>query len=811
MIRHYLKISLRNLGRQKLLAFINIIGLSIGIACFSLFLLYAVNEFSFDDFHRQAANIYRVARWGQGWGDKPVGGDTYMPMPLGPAMKEDIPDVKEYVRFQEAWGESFVRTKGQVSRLEVAYADPSVFTVFTFNSKYGNLTNALWDPHHLVLTASTATKIFGTENAIGQNVEIKIDDRFVPFTVSAVMEDIPVNSTIQFAALCNYDVITTTSWGKQSVNEWRRSAYQTYVLLQPGSHLPQDTKRLQAFYNKHYPDEAADLKKGGLWEGKGDPITYILEPLREMHTSTTITGGAVPPVNPKNIWITLAIAAAVLIIACINFTTLAIGRSAGRAREIGVRKVIGSRKKQLVFQFMTEALLLSLLSAVLGLLLAQVLLPFFNNLSGRQLHFSLTSYPQMIWLLGVLILIVGILAGIYPSFVLSQFKPVEVLKNKIRVGGSNLFTKSLVTFQFVLSIGLIISTTVIVNQVKFMQTRNPGFNKENVVVVDASETDAKRIYPLFKNALLSQPQVSGVSSAELSIGANMGWSRSGFEYKGKHKDIYEYFIDADYLKVLGMHLIAGRNFDPSIVDDTSTSVIVNETMVKDFGWPLDSALGQEIIGYSETKTPVVIGVVKDFNFLPMSETVSPQMFHQFSGYQPYKFFVRIRPGDVPSTMAMIETKWKTIAPDFPFKFTFMDEDLNRFYESEKRWNTIVGWAGGISVFLACLGLFGLASLSVVNRTREIGIRKVLGASVASIVQLISKDFVKLVFIALLIAAPLAWYFMNQWLRDFAYRIEIGWWVFIFAGSLALVTALITVSFHAIRTGIANPVRNLRTE
>ncbi|MEO6167276.1 MAG: ABC transporter permease [Chitinophagales bacterium] len=811
MLTHYIKISLRNLRKQKLLAFINIFGLSVGIACFSLFLLYAVNEFSFDKFHQQADNIYRVGRWIQAFGDRPAAGDTYMPMPLGPALKEDFPDVKEYVRFQEVWGESFVRYNNEVSRIEVAYADPAVFSVFTFKSSSGNLSSSLQNLHHVVLTASTAKKIFGNEDAVGKSIGIKVDDQFIPFIVSAIAEDLPVNSTIQFQALCNFEVIATTPWGSKSVNNWRRSAYQTYVLLEPGSQLASNKKGLQDFYNKCYPEEETDLEKTGSSDEDASTTTYIFQPIRDMHTNISMMGGSVPPVDPKNILILLCIAGGVLIIACINFTTLSIGRSAGRAREIGVRRVIGSRKKQLVAQFMTEALLMTFFSAVAGLLLAGLLLPYFNQLSGRTLQFSFAAYPQMSWLLFVLILLVGILAGSYPSLVLSRFKPIEVLKNKIRVGGSNLFTKSLVTFQFVLSIGLLISTMVILQQVKFMQSKNPGFNKENVLVIDASETDSKRIYPLLKQALMSDPQITGVASAELSLGADRGWSRSGFEYNGKHHDVFEYFIDPDYMKVLGMQLIAGRNFDPAITDDTVSSVIVNETMLQEFGWSVDSAIGKQIVGYSESKTPVVIGVVNDFNFMPMSQAVSAQLFHQFGSYQPYKYLVRIKPGNISATIASIGKSWSVVAPEFPFKYSFLEEDLDRFYQSEQRWNSIVGWAGGISIFLACLGLFGLAALTVINRTKEIGIRKVLGASLTAIVQLISKDFLKLVFIALVIAAPLAWYFMSQWLQDYAYRIQIGWWVFVFAGSAALLTALVTVSFHAIRTAVANPVKSLRTE
>ncbi|MFN8291381.1 MAG: ABC transporter permease [Chitinophagaceae bacterium] len=818
MFRNYLKTAIRNIFRQKTLSFINIIGLSAGIACFSMFLLYTVNEFSFDKFHKNAAGIYRGYIKVQ---DKEGAGysyGTYHPLPLGPAMKQDIPDVKAFFRFREPWGESFLRLENnEVRREKVSFADPDFFTMLSFRFIYGNPQTALSSPQSLVLTTDKAKQLFGTTNAIGRTVELKFDDRFQPFVVSGVTENIPSNSSLGYDLIGSFKFLETTSYGMEGQNNWRLSSLQTFVQLMPGSGTPGNTRLFTGFRKKYYPDEAKELDKWGVkWDKSRDYATYGLQPLAGIHVDTKFGGATVENIDPKNIWILLGIAAIVLLIACINFTTLAVGRLAGRAKEVGVRKVIGGERKQLILQFLCEAVLLAFISAALGLLIAVVLLPYFNSLSGRELHFSFSAYPQVAWMLAGVTLLAGLLAGSYPALVLSGFKPVEVLKSKFRINGSNLFTKTLVTVQFALSIALIISTLVILKQVKYMGRRNPGFNKENVVMIDATDVDTKKIYPLFRQTLQGDVNIDGLAGAELGLGEGEGWSQAGFEYNGKHRQVYEFYIDSGYVEVLGMRLIAGRNLDPGIASDSVNSVIINETMMNEFGWTRNDVIGQRLTGYYDDsaysyKTPVVVGVIRDFNFRPMKEKVAPQLFHSFNGYTVTKIFARTKPGRTAEAMAVLEKTWKRLVPDYPFKYAFVDESLDRFYKAEKRWQGIAGWAGGISVFLACLGLFGLAMLAAVNRTKEIGIRKVLGASPAGIVGLLSRDFVKLVLIALVIASPVAWYLMNKWLQAYAYRINIGFTIFLFAGGFALAIAFLTVGFHALKAAIANPVKSLRTE
>lgn len=815
MLSNYFKVAFRNLFKKKGLSLINIFGLSIGLACFSLFLLYSLNELTYDRQHENADRIYRVYRWTEAFDGQEARGDAHLPMPLGPAMKEAFPDVEEVVRFRAAWGEDFVQSNGKVQRAGITFADPNVFEVFTFPVIYGPEKEALQDLQSVVLSRSTAIRLYGEENPTGKTLEIKLEEDFLPFTVAAVAEDQPANSTIQFEVLANYQFLASkTRSGERYQGNWRRSAFMTFLQLKPGSGLPTAADRLLAFRTEHYPDTEKEMREAGRWTGEGSPVTYKLQPLREMHTDTSIPGGFQSAIEPKNIWILLGIAAVVLLIACINFTTLAIGRSAGRAQEVGVRKVIGSSRKQLVGQFLTESLLLSCLSAAIGLGLGYLLLPAFNQLADRELIFSLEQYPELGWLTLVLVIIVGLLAGSYPSLVMSGFRPVEVLKTRVRLSGSNVFTKSLVTLQFVLSIGLIASTLIMLQQIRYMHNQYPGFNKENVVVVDAGGTDVETVWPRFREAMDKRTDIVGVSGAELSLGGNQGYSRSGFEYKGEAvKSLYEYFVDDRYLSVMDIPLLAGRNFDPSISADTLTSVIFNEAAAEDFGWTPEEAVGQPLTGYTQDqeKTPIVIGVVKNFNFFSFRDGVEPQLFHQFHDYRPFRFMVRIPAGNPAPALAAIEKEWQTIVPDYPFTYSFLDEDINSFYEAEERWGTIVAWAGGIAIFLACLGLLGLAALAAANRTKEIGIRKVLGASLSGIVRLLSKDFVRLVALAFLISVPLAWYFMQRWLESFAYRIDIQIWVFVLVGIVALLIAFVTVAFQSIRAGLANPVKSLRSE
>jgi putative ABC transport system permease protein len=814
MFNSYFKIALRNLRKQKVFAFINVFGLSIGIACFILLLLFTANEYSFDKFHKNAADIYRPYVWYNAWNGTPALGYTDYSgptnEPLGTAMKRELPDVLSYTQMQLPWGENLLRTEKNTSRINLSFADSSFFSIFSFPLKYGNSASALREMNAIVLTETKAKELFGSDEVVGKMVQIQIGTTFQPFRVTAVAEDMPPNSTIRFDVLGNFLYATTHQNNFFIGSNWHPTVRETYVQLKPGSGLAKSPPRLANFLRAFDPDMIKNLKSVGMtWSGNDLPETLKLQPLLFIHTDIGFKGWAFTDyavIDPATIWILLAIATSILLIACINFTTLAIGRSAGRSKEVGVRKVIGAAKRQILFQFLSEAVLLSIASTVLGVLLAKAVLPWFNHLSARELQLSLPLSAQMFGILISVPLLVGLLAGMYPALVLSGFKPADILKNKIRIGGSNLFTKSLVSFQFALSIVLIVSTIIILQQSHYLINKNPGFNKENIVAIDAGQTDPDHIFPLFKQAVLAHPEIVGITSAAAGLGA--GKDFLGYSDKGLSADIN--IIDSDYIKVMGMRLVAGSNFKPGLVNDTTKPMIINETMMTAFGWNAQNAVGKEIRNF-QGGTSVVIGVVKNFNYRPLSEGIGNQVFimNKDKGYA--NFYIRIGAGNLAPALYVLEKAWSTLSPGVPLKYSFLDEDLNAYYKAEQKWSNIVAWAGGISIFLASLGLLGLAALAAINRTKEVGVRKVLGASVSNIITLLLKDFMNLILIAFLVATPIAWYCMNKWLADYANRIHISWTVFAAAGVFVLVIALLTIGYHAMRAALANPVRSLRTE
>jgi putative ABC transport system permease protein len=811
MYKNHLKIAFRNLLKNRFFTFLNIAGLSCGLACFALIGLNTVDEFTFDRFHVNNERIFRVlstkaAGFRNGVAEK----EAYQPLPLAPAMAAEFGDVEAYTRIRN-WG-GFVQSPSGLFEEGMDFVDADFLKVFSFKVLKGDAKTALDEPQEVVLTEKMAKKLFGYTDAVGQTIHLKVFDAFEPYIVSAVLADPPSNSSINLSIVLPFARYLASERGKGEINRWHRVSFPTYVLLREGSQLASKTDELQKIHARHFPEDESNARQKGWWSGTGSPFSYALQPLRDMRHDASVN---ITTVATSQIWTLFGIGILVLLIACANFTTLAIGRSAGRALETGVRKAMGASRRQLVVQHLLEAFLMSFTALGLGFLLAKITLPLFNQLIDKELTFSFRQFPELFWYLPLVGILTGLMAGAYPALVLSGFRPLDVFRKKMRLGGENLFTRSLVTGQFVLSVGLGICMLVMMQQIDFLRGKNLGFQKENVVVLSTfGSDDTEQTAELFHNELKKIPEVVKMSHAEMSLGGEAGQSVSGFEYKGKPVELNEYVVDTAYIPTLGLTVLAGRNFDAQVVADTQSSVIINEAAMQMLGWSLEDAVGQKLAGYDRENRkddPIVIGVVKNYHFGSLHEEVKPMMLQQFSAFKRFFIFVRIEKGNPEKALAGLKNAWASAAPKLSFNYQFLDESLDTFYKAEQRWSKIVTLAGGLSMFLACLGLFGLAALAAVNRTKEIGIRKVLGASIVGITGLLAKDFLKLVLLAVVVASPIAYYLMQQWLADFAYRIDIQAWMFVVAGVGAALVAALTVSFQSVKAALANPVKALRSE
>ncbi|MGH7453310.1 MAG: ABC transporter permease, partial [bacterium] len=578
MLKNYLKIAWRNLLRQKLYAFINIIGLAIGLAFCALIFLYVRDEHTFDRFHEQRDQIYRVYMAIYNPDGSTDRKQARLSMPLGPAMKADLPEIEQYVRFKLR--PYFVRAGTKALKEEILFADASIFEIFTFPLLRGDPKTVLADLNSVVISEEMARKYFGDTDPLGQRLAIRFTDRFEDFIVTGIAKEVPGNSSIRFGILVPFSKIVPLE-GKAG-EKWHYNSYFTFVRIKENTDMADLEEKLVSFRARYFPNEVQELRKEGRWSGDGVPLRYHLQPLTDIHLNTQIGGGLTPPSNPSYSYILGSITLGVLLIACINFMTLAIGRSASRAREIGLRKVVGAPRTQLMRQFWGEAILLSCLALAIGIGLAELLLPVFNDLAGKTLRFDYVSNADTLLALLFLVLGTGLVAGSYPALLLSRIQPVETLKNRLKLGGSNVVTRLLVVLQFTLSVFLIVSTFVMLRQLRYIQSKDLGFDKEQVVVIPLQGLDGQRVLRLFQNELGNRSDIAGVTG--ISNAFAWGTYRQGFKHKGEEKAVYIYGVESNFLEVLGMDLVAGRNFDPKRVTDSTRAVIINEAMARDFGW-----------------------------------------------------------------------------------------------------------------------------------------------------------------------------------------------------------------------------------
>jgi len=800
MFKNYFIVALRNLLRNKIYAFINIAGLSIGLACAMLIILYVKDEVSYDRFHANVNNIYRITtqgidkNGGKGRKDPNTG---YL---QGPRFAQNIPEIKSFVRVQS--GNENIKLGTEVKDQDLLLVDSTFFDVFSFPLISGNRHTCLKDPLSVVLSEDAAKKQFGTTDVIGKIVMLKDDSVFVPHKVTAVAKKSPQNSSIKFEMLLpiresKEDALNSENWFNFFLN--------TFVVLPPQTNVQVVESKMNKFYNQDSKDAITSLKAKFGNEVDNWKSNYLLQPFLDMHMSTELPAqnGLSDASNPMYSYILSGIALFVLLIACINFINLTVARSVKRAKEIGIRKVVGGDRKQLIIQFLGESFLLCIIAFVLAIALVQLILPVFNDLSNKALALSYLFDTKLVTGYIVLFILTGLLAGFYPALVLSGYNPVQTLYSRFNLAGKNYLQKSLVVLQFALASFLIIATFTIYKQFDFLTNEKLGYDDNDLVAVHKDFKTHDEAW-LFKNELLKDPNIISVAPRN---GGSWGTvakinndSTIQFDYET---------VDETYLSTLKIPLVQGRNFSPDFPSDSANSVLVNESFVKQAGWK--NPMGQTVNFWYNNKKYTVIGVVKDYHYQPLNQKIGPQLFTMKPDNNYGMVYIKIKPNTAAASLQTIQKKFKQLFPLSPYSYTFMNEANLRDYEAEAKWKQIMLFGAILTIFISCIGLFGLSVLSAEKRTKEIGIRKVLGASVKRVVTILSKDFLKLVFISLIIAIPAAWLAANKWLENYPYRIALDWWLFASAGILVVLIALVTVSFQAIKAAVANPVKSLRAE
>jgi len=808
MLKNHLKIALRTLRRHKGYAFINIVGLAVGMACCLLIVRYVQDERSFDRFHEQADRIYRLVE-DRGTRDARDQGSVRhlasTSYEVGPLLHDGYPEaITHAVRFYRQTA-LIVRDEARTFQEDrLFFADSAVFDAFSFRLLRGDPATALDAPYTLVLTASTARKYFGDEDPIGQ--VLRYEGR-QDFEVTGVVEDVPANAHFHFDLLASYASLKTFMPWTQS--HWQWPPIHTYLKLAAGVEAATVQAQLPGFI----------LQYGG--EEQAAERSFALQPLTDIHLHSQREDELAPNGDIASVYLFSAIALFILLLACINFMNLTTARGASRAWEASMRKVMGAGRLQLVRQFLSEAMLQALLALVLALVLVEWLLPVFNVLSGKALTFQLFSGWLIPAALIGLVLGIGVLAGSYPALYFSGFQPVAMLKGMSGRDGSATLRKALVVFQFAVSCALIIGTGVVYSQLQYLQHKKLGFDKEHVVAIDLIDYPDRINYERLKQALLQHPGVVSVAASSTIPGRETPSNYPIVPEGTRPEDgtrIPTLAVDHDFIATFNLALAAGRSFSKAFPTDTSEALLLNETAAERLAWT--DPVGKKItLSYDHPtrgfvqKEGTVVGIVKDFHQASLHRAIDPLLLHVLPPSQFFYYLsVRIRPEDVPATLAFLETQWKAYSTSgYPFSYTFMDAAFDALYRAEARFGDVVAYFSGLAILIACLGLFGLAAFTTERRTKEIGVRKTLGASIPSIVALLSKDFLKLVLIAFVLAAPLAYFAMTHWLHAFAYRIEISWPIFLCAGLVALLVALLTVSYQAIRTALTDPVKALRYE
>ncbi|HTI08297.1 MAG TPA: ABC transporter permease [Puia sp.] len=809
MLKNYFKIAIRSLTRNKAFSFINIFGLAVGLATCLLIMLYIFDESSYDQHHKDGDRLFRIASVsgkGETWAADPA--------PMAWALKNDLPEVEQATRLMtfpdiekmllkyknQSENKQFFETNGY-------YVDSTFFQLFTYDFIYGNAATALEEPNTMVLSEQLAGKFFGKENPVGKAMQVVTPFGEFNYTVKGVFDNTKHKSHIPanyFLSMRNKDM---WNWVQNQTSWTTNNIFFTYVKLKGSASQASFERKLKPFFESH---------AGEGMKAAGFSKSLFIQPVKSIYLHSSIGNEIAPNGNITYLYILGSIAAFILMIACINFMNLSTARSQKRAKEVGIRKVIGAEKSSLIRQFLGESFLMCLIALGFALILVWMLLPLFNNLTHKNMH--PLDEPVLLWWAVGLTLLTGLLAGLYPAFYLSAFKPVSVLKGKITNNFSAAaIRKGLVVFQFTVSICLVSGAIIIWKQLNLLKNQDLGFNKNRQIILPLEQgyLNSEAKYTPLKNELLKIPGVKAVTSGSAYPGLP-NLNDMLFYAEGKSVsdvvDVHLSSIENDYIRDLGIKLLSGRSFSKEFRAD-SAGIILNEEAVKQLGYTVENAVGKKVqYDFNGHSTLQIVGVVKNFNFESLHESIKPFGFTTGIFSNKYGYLIAsITTNDYTGLLSELEKSWTKLNPETPFVYFFPDQDFQRQYEREQRTASLVMYFTLIAILIACLGLFGLAAFSAEQRTKEIGIRKVLGASVTNVTLLLSKDFVSLVIIAILIASPLAWWGMNKWLQDFAYRIEISWWMLLAAGLLAILIAVLTISFQAIKAALADPAKSLRTE
>ena len=811
MLSNYFKITARTMMKSKLYSFINAFGLSIGMAFCMLIYLYVQEEKSFDQHHVNKDLIYRMQSKSYDSWEKDKGGDLYdymiyLQTGLGPTLKDELPEVEKFTRYNHG-GQGVVTYGDKVFTESLTYVDPDFFTMFSFQLLEGNVEKIFTDVHEVVITQELAKKYFGDHDPINKVIEID-NEGAKSYTVTGIIEAPRANSSFNYNMIIRQE---NRPYYSRNLDNWNSYNCPTFVMLSANADLKSLDYNLEKLVEKYLSENIAKWELPEELPEDFVPFTYQYSKLTDIHLDTKISW--YKSSDSQYAMILGAIAILILIIACINYVSLALTTSKSRRVEVGVRKAIGAQRSQVLYQFTFESIILALISMIVGLGMMYLFLPAFNEFTERGIEITGATLLELT-AIGILISVfVGIIAGSYPSMVLSRFRPAQVLKSSFTSKISSGFTKPLVIAQFALSAFLIISSIIMYRQMEYITTKDLGFDKDQVLVIPTQtgwNQDANDAIIRMRNILGSSPDVVSVTGTSSSF--NKGTSRYGYEIDGETRYAYVYAVDPEYIPTLGIVIDQGRNFDTNMASDT-TGIIVNKALVADMGWenPLEEHLNwqEDSIGLGSK----VIGVMNDYHFQSLERKVEPMFLSMDKNNVGYliNILVKIRPNHVPETITQIEKEWHTIYPDKPFDYSFVDEDIDRQYRSYAQWMSIMGLATGFAILISCLGLFGISGVNALNRTKEIGIRKVMGAELSNIFFLLNKQYVWLAIIAFTLASPVSWYVMDIWLSDFEFAITIGWEIFVMSMLAGLFVALSTVSYHAIKSALVNPAETLKYE